>query len=82
MKVSTIVVNWKTSGDLWISTNVGVFHSSDFAANFDQISGFTFAYGVALGAPKITGSYPTVFASGVYSGATGHFRSDDAGVNC
>ena len=82
MKVSTIVVNWKTSGDLWISTDVGVFHSSDFAANFYQISGFTFASGVALGAPKTTGGYPAVFAAGFYSGATGYFRSDDAGVNC
>ena len=80
--MSTIVVNWATSGDLWIATNVGLFYSSDFAASFVQISGFTSASGVALGAPKATGGYPTVFASGVCSGATGYFRSDDAGVNC
>jgi len=77
-----IVVNWATSGDLWISTDVGVFHSSDFAASFYQILGFTTAFGVALGAPKVTGDYPAVFASGVYGGVTGYFRSDDAGVKC
>jgi len=82
VKLSTIIVNWATGGDLWIATDVGLFHSSDFAASFRQIPGFTFASGVALGAPKITGGYPVVFASAVYSGTTGYFRSDDAGVNC
>ena len=77
-----ITVNWATGGDLWITTNVGLFHSSDFAASFRQIPGFTSASGVALGAPKSTGGYPTVFASAVYNGVTGYFRSDDAGANC
>ena len=81
-KVSTIVVNWATGGDLWIATDVGLFHSSDFAASFRQISEFGVASGVALGAPKVTGDYPVVFASAVYRGTTGYFRSDDAGVNC
>lgn len=81
-KVTRIIVNWATGGDLWITTNLGLFHSSDFAATFRQIPGFTFAFGVALGAPKSTGGYPTVFASAVYSGETGYFRSDDAGANC
>jgi xyloglucan-specific exo-beta-1,4-glucanase len=80
--VSVIVVNWVTSGDLWISTDMGVFHSSNFAASFSQVPGFTSAVGVALGAPKTTGEYPTVFASGFYCGVAGYFRSDDAGVNC
>jgi xyloglucan-specific exo-beta-1,4-glucanase len=75
-------VNWATGGDLWITTDAGLFHSSDFAASFHQISGFSSARGVALGAPKVTGDYPAVFASAVHSGATGYFRSDDAGVNC
>jgi hypothetical protein len=77
-----IVVNWATRGDLWISTDVGVFHSRNFATNFYQISGFTSAVGVALGAPKIIGGYPAVFASGVYRGVAGYFHSDNAGVNC
>jgi len=80
--VSAIIVNWATGGDLWITTDVGLFHSSDFAASFYQISGFTYASGVALGAPKVPGDYPAVFASAVYSGAAGYFQSDDAGVNC
>lgn len=80
--VNTIVVNWARSGDLWISTDVGIFHSSDFAASFFQISGFTSGFRVGLGAPKVTGDYAAVFASGVYNGAVGYFRSDDAGVNC
>lgn len=69
-------------GDLWIATDVGLFHSSDHAATFRQISGFTTAFGVALGAPKSIVDYPAVFASGFYSGTPGYFRSDDAGANC
>ena len=77
-----MIVNWATGGDLWIATDVGLFHSSNFAASFRQISGFTVVSGVALGAPKTTGDYPVVFASAIYGGITGYFRSDDAGVNC
>lgn len=80
--VFMIVANWATSGDLWISTDVGVFHSSDFAASFHQILGFTTTFSVALGAPKVTGDYPVVFASGVYGNTTGYFRSDNAGADC
>ncbi|KAJ6627205.1 hypothetical protein B0H10DRAFT_2161291 [Mycena sp. CBHHK59/15] len=75
-----IVVNPKVSGDVWVSTDKGLFHSTNFGSSFSAISGITAAWAIALGAPKTTGGYPAVFAA-ANIGGVGYFRSDDAGLN-
>ncbi|KAL0580288.1 hypothetical protein V5O48_001705 [Marasmius crinis-equi] len=75
-----IVVNPSATGDIWVSTNSGLFHSTDSGSTFTATSGVSQAWAIALGAPAKTGGYPALFAA-ANIGGVGYFRSDDAGVN-
>jgi len=75
-----VIVNPKVSGDVWVSTDTGLFHSTNFGTTFTAIPGITAAWAIALGAPKTATSYPAIFAA-ANIGAVGYFRSDDMGVN-
>ncbi|KAG7099404.1 hypothetical protein E1B28_001257 [Marasmius oreades] len=77
---SKIVVNPSTTGDVWVSTDKGLFHSTDSGSTFTAISGVSQAWAIALGAPAKAGSYPALFAA-ANIGGIGYFRSDDVGVN-
>ncbi|KIO29295.1 carbohydrate-binding module family 1 protein, partial [Tulasnella calospora MUT 4182] len=74
-----ITVNVKATGDVWVSTDVGLFHTVNNGTTFTQITGFTNTYSLSTGAPKTTGGYPSVFAFGTYNGTPGLWRSDDQG---
>lgn len=67
------------TGDVWVSTDTGLFHSTNNGTTFSAISSVTQAWAIALGAPATTGGYPAVFAA-ANIGGLGYFRSDDAGV--
>lgn len=75
-----IVVNPGVTGDVWVSTDKGLFHSTDSGSTFTAVSGVTQAWAIALGAPAKSGGYPALFAAATI-GNVGYFRSDDAGVN-
>ncbi|KAL0950943.1 hypothetical protein HGRIS_007696 [Hohenbuehelia grisea] len=75
-----VIVNPGVSGDVWVSTDKGLFHSTDSGTSFASISGVSQAWAIALGAPKTAGGYPALFAA-ANIGGIGYFRSDDAGVN-
>jgi len=75
-----VIVNPTVSGDVWVSTDTGLFHSTNFGSTFATIPGITEAWAIALGAPKTATSYPAIFAA-ANIGGVGYFRSDDAGVN-
>lgn len=77
---SKIVVNPGVTGDVWVSTDKGLFHSTNSGTSFTTISGITQAWAIALGAPAKAGGYPALFAA-ANIGGIGYFRSDDAGVN-
>ncbi|KAF8319958.1 Oligoxyloglucan reducing end-specific cellobiohydrolase [Clavulina sp. PMI_390] len=79
--VNKIAANYATAGDVWVSTDVGLYHITNYGASISSISGWTKAWPVALGAPKTTGGYPAVYVGGYYLGVGGYFRSDDGGVN-
>ena len=75
-----IVVNPAQTGDLWVSTDKGLFHSTDTGASFSAISGISQAWGIGLGKAATTGGYPAIFAA-ANIGSVGYFRSDDEGLN-
>ncbi|KAI0704899.1 hypothetical protein BC835DRAFT_1410239 [Cytidiella melzeri] len=77
---NTVVVHPNVTGDVWVSTNAGLFHSTNNGTTFTAISGITQAFSISLGAPAKTGGYPAVFAIADI-GSIGYFRSDDAGLN-
>lgn len=74
-----IVVNPSVQGDVWVSSDVGLFHSTNFGSTFTAVSGVTEAWAIGLGAPASSGGYPAVFAAATISGTTGYFRSDNEG---
>jgi xyloglucan-specific exo-beta-1,4-glucanase len=59
-----VIVNPKVSGDVWVSTDRGLFHSTNSGTSFSAISGITQAWAIALGAPKTASGYPALFAAG------------------
>lgn len=75
-----IVVNPKVTGDVWVSTDKGIFHSTDSGTTLTALSGPTQAWAIALGAPATASGYPALFAA-ANIGGIGYFRSDDVGVN-
>lgn len=75
-----IVVNLGVTGDVWVSTDKGLFHSTDSGTSFSTIAGVSQAWAIALGAPAKTGGYPAIFAA-ANVGGVGYFRSDDQGAN-
>ncbi|KAF8973745.1 hypothetical protein BDZ97DRAFT_1912214 [Flammula alnicola] len=75
-----VVVNVNVTGDVWVSTDTGLFHSTDTGSTFTAITGISQAWAIALGAPAKAGGYPAVFAA-ANIGGVGYFRSDDGGVN-
>ena len=75
-----VVVHPNVTGDIWVSTDKGLFHSTDSGFSFGAISGVSQAWSIALGAPKTSDGYPAIFAA-ANIGGVGYFRSDDAGVN-
>jgi len=74
-----VVVNPNFSGDVWVSTDTGLFHSTNFGSTFTAISGVSQAWAIALGMAKFPGGYPAVFAA-ANIGGVGYFRSDDSGA--
>ena len=78
--VSTVIVNPGVTGDVWASTDQGLFHSTNNGTTFTAIPGVSQAWAISLGAPASSGGYPALFAVADISGV-GYFRSDDQGTN-
>lgn len=76
-----VVVNPNVTGDVWVSTDAGLFHTTNSGTTSTAISGISEAWAIALGAPATSGGYPAVFAAANIGGTVGYFRSDDQGVN-
>ncbi|KAG6876061.1 hypothetical protein C0993_005775, partial [Termitomyces sp. T159_Od127] len=76
-----IVVHPNVTGDIWVSSDKGLYHSTDSGATFTAMSGIDQAWAIALGAPSSSGGYPALFAAANVGGTIGYFRSDDQGVN-
>lgn len=75
-----IAVHPTVAGDVWVSTNTGLFHSTNFGATFKAIANVSPAWNIALGAASSSGQYPAIFAVATISGTGGIYRSDDTGV--
>jgi xyloglucan-specific exo-beta-1,4-glucanase len=68
------------AGEFWVSTDRGLWRSSDFGKTVVGLSGgLTNAYGVGVGAPASTGGTPAVFVGGTVNNVSGLWRSDNGG---
>ena len=79
--VVQLAVNPQVTGDVWVSTDTGLYHTMDSGITFKAAAGLTQAWSIALGAPAKAGGYPSVFVAAKYQGVTGLFRSDDQGTS-
>ena len=74
---SKIAVSPFTAGELWVSGNTGIVHSTNYGATFTALPSVTNAWGIAAGAPKTSGGTPSLYAAATISGATALYRTDD-----
>lgn len=79
---AALAANPFVAGDLWLSTYIGIYHSSDFGANFSHGSSYamsgntqTFAVGAAAPGSEI----PALYVFGTLNNFQGIYRSDDGG---
>ncbi|KAG8823462.1 hypothetical protein FRC19_003786 [Serendipita sp. 401] len=72
-----VAVNPFKAGELWVSGDGGIFHSTDYGTTFAALSSCTRGWNIALGAPKTTGGTPALYAAATVKGVTGLFRTDD-----
>lgn len=74
------VNNLGKAGELYVSTDQGLWHSKDYGKTVVKLlGGLTQAWGIAVGAPKVAGGIPCVFAAAVVNRVTGLFRTDNNG---
>ncbi|WAO96539.1 Hypothetical protein NCS54_01421600 [Fusarium falciforme] len=76
--IRDIAVHPTKAGDVWVSTDAGIFHSTDFGSSFSKVSSsLSNTYQVALG--RGSGSTWNVYAFGTASAGAKLYGSADQG---
>ncbi|KAI0466526.1 carbohydrate-binding module family 1 protein [Xylaria cf. heliscus] len=77
--VRSIVAHPKTAGEVWVSTDVGIFRSTNYGASFTKVStALTNTYQIALGLGS--GSTWNVYAFGTGASGARLYGSGDTGA--
>ncbi|RAO66001.1 uncharacterized protein BHQ10_002013 [Talaromyces amestolkiae] len=80
--VNAIRAHPTIAGDVWASTDTGLWHSTNSGSSFIQIgSGCTAGWSFGLGKAANTTSYPVIFGFFTVDGVTALFKTEDKGVN-
>lgn len=72
-----ITVNPSKAGELWLSGDGGIFHSTNYGSTFTALPSCTRGWKTAAGAPKTTGGTPALYAAATVNGVSSVFRTDD-----
>ncbi|KAI9739785.1 MAG: Xyloglucanase [Cirrosporium novae-zelandiae] len=75
----TIRVNPTKAGDVWATTDTGLFHSTDYGKTFTHMSSSTLAEGWSFALGKGSGSYWNLYGVFNISGTVDLFESTDTG---
>jgi xyloglucan-specific exo-beta-1,4-glucanase len=67
-------------GHLWVSSNGGLWRSTDAAATFERIVAANAAPAIGFGSAAPGATYPAVYLSGSVGDQSGLYRSDDGGA--
>jgi hypothetical protein len=67
-------------GDVWLSGDTGLFHSTNSGASFTKVSAVTKAVSVGFGKAATGKTYPALYSMATVGGVTGVYRSDDTGA--
>lgn len=80
--VNAIRAHPSIAGDVWASTDTGLWHSTNSGASFTQVgSGCTAGWSFGLGKAASTASYPVIFGFFTVDGVTALFKTEDSGTN-
>ncbi|KIM24194.1 glycoside hydrolase family 74 protein [Serendipita vermifera MAFF 305830] len=74
---SWITVNPFKAGELWVSGDAGIWHSSDYGKTFNALPSVTKGWRISAGAPKTTGGTPALYAAATINGVSTLYRTDD-----
>jgi photosystem II stability/assembly factor-like uncharacterized protein len=66
-------------GDLWLPSQLGLFHSVDAGKFFQKLPHIDSVESVGFGKPALGKVYPTLFMNGRIDDTVGVYRSDDEG---
>lgn len=70
------------AGDVWASTDNGLWHSTNYGSSFTQIgSGCTAGWSFGFGKASSSGTYPVIYGFFTVDGVTALFKTEDAGTN-
>ncbi|KKK27357.1 putative endoglucanase [Aspergillus rambellii] len=80
--VNAIRAHPSIAGDVWASTDTGLFHSTDYGSTFTKIgSTCTAGWSFGLGKASSTGSYAVIFGFFTVDGVTALYKTEDQGTN-
>ncbi|RDW90553.1 putative endoglucanase [Aspergillus mulundensis] len=80
--VNAIRAHPSIAGDIWATTDTGLWHSTDHGATFTRVSSaVTAGWSFGLGAPSSSSSYAVLYGFFTIDGVTGLFKTEDRGVN-
>jgi photosystem II stability/assembly factor-like uncharacterized protein len=68
------------AGHVWVSSNAGLWRSTDGATTFQRLDAVASAPALGFGQAAPGASYPALYLSGTVDGQVGLFRSNDAGA--
>ena len=77
--VNKIVANPTVAGDVWASTDQGLFHSTNYARTFNQTAGPAAGYGFALGKSTKNAYKYNIFGFFTVNSVTALYESQDLG---
>ena len=69
------------AGEIFVSTDHGIWHSTDFGTTFYGLPGSTNAWSIAVGKGKESNDSPALYAAATIDGLNSLYRTDDLGVN-
>lgn len=69
------------AGEVFVSNNHGIWHTTDYGRSFIGFGGVTQAWSIAVGKGKTATGPPALFAAATIGGVNSLYRTDDLGAN-
>ncbi|KAH1944130.1 hypothetical protein KXW30_007370 [Aspergillus fumigatus] len=80
--VNAIRAHPSIAGDVWATTDTGLWHSTDYGKTFTKVGGgCTAGWSFGLGKASSTSSYAVIYGFFTIDGTTALFKTEDMGTN-